>query len=106
MPNHVHLLVDTQIHSNSTEEYSEASRSENVSRWMKLIKGGSSFEINKYLSRSGTLWSAESFDRFVRNAVQFQNFYNYILNNPIKAKLEKKYSQEPFIYENIEYGDE
>ncbi len=104
MPNHVHLLVDTQIQSISRGETIEEMKSGNVSKWMKLIKGGASFEINKHLNRTGSLWSAESFDRYVRNEIQFQNFYNYIIDNPIKAKLPKKYCEYPFMYENLDYG--
>ena len=40
MPNHVHLLVDTQKYSESSKVESSDTKAENVSKWMKLIKGG------------------------------------------------------------------
>ena len=96
MPNHVHLLVNTscQLIQNTLEipeNYVE------VSRWMKLIKGGSAFSINTELKRKGKLW-AESFDHFSRSEEETERISAYISNNPITAKLSKRFLLPPYIY--------
>lgn len=69
MPNHVHMLLF--IASNT-----------DLNTIMKSIKGFSSRCINKHLSRTGTLWMKESFDREVRSYEHFKRYLSYIRNNP------------------------
>ena len=74
MPNHGHVLLtpcpgvglDTVMHR---------------------IKGGSSFEINRLLGRSGRLWQPESCDVFMRGEGHFWGVVKYIEWNPVKAGL-------------------
>ena len=104
MPNHVHLLADTSIQlpeaaNNTPKDYVD------VSKWMQLIKGGSAFLINQQLGRSGKLWSKESYDHFVRydKEGEYDRIRNYILSNPTKAGLGRRYSKEPYLFE-LEQG--
>ena len=54
---------------------------------MQRIKGGSSFEINRVLSRGGRLWQTESYDVWIRNEKHFSAVRRYIERNPVKAKI-------------------
>lgn len=90
MPNHVHLLIDTSIQllqedgsylSNPPEDYVQ------LGYIMNRIKGASSYEANRVLQRTGRFWQKESYDRFVRDEREWCNTVDYILNNPVKAKL-------------------
>ena len=74
MPNHVHALVAPE----------DSMLGEVLQSW----KGGSAFEINRLLGRSGPLWQKEPYDHIVRSEAQFQHYRRYITENPIKAALQ------------------
>ena len=77
MPNHVHALIETKpgfplegvVHS-----------------W----KSYTSKQINKILGRSGRVWEADYFDRYIRDANHFSAVVDYIEKNPVKAGLVDK----------------
>jgi len=74
MPNHVHALFQLRT-------------GQRLGKTAKSWKGVSAHNINICLSRSGTLWMEELFDRLVRDENHFWNCARYIRNNPAKAKL-------------------
>ena len=74
MPNHVHTLIVT----NAAHELG------NVVRSWKVY---STRRINALLARSGSLWAADYFDRFIRNERHFETTKRYIENNPVAAGL-------------------
>jgi REP element-mobilizing transposase RayT len=81
MPDHVHLLF-TPLESDRGEPYA-------LAEIMHGIKGASSHSVNKLLSRQGTLWEPESFDRITRSDADFEYRVLYIVQNPIAAGLAK-----------------
>jgi len=72
MPNHVHVLV---------EMFSGISLSEVLHSWRSYT----AHQINKLLNRTGQVWMAEYFDRYIRDYNHYQKVVNYIHNNPVKA---------------------
>ncbi len=72
MPNHLHLLFKQK---------------EEIAKTIKIIKGASAFEINKILTRKGSLWEKGYFDKGIRDQAHFDTVYNYIANNAVKANL-------------------
>ena len=74
MPNRLHALV--------------APADQRLGDVLQSWKGGSAFEINRLLGRSGPLWQKEPYDHIVRSEAQFQHYRSYIAENPIKAGLE------------------
>jgi REP element-mobilizing transposase RayT len=74
MPNHVHALfvqnpawpLEKLIHS-----------------WKRF----STRQINQLLSRSGSFWQRDYFDRLVRDDKHFANCVRYVRRNPAKARL-------------------
>lgn len=74
MPNHAHTLTTL----------SEAWRLDQI---IGTWKSFTSNRINEWLSRCGTLWQEDYFDRLIRDAEHFTNVVRYIRRNPEKAKL-------------------
>jgi len=69
MSNHVHLLIKPL---------------DRLDRVMKLLKGSSSYQINKILNRSGKFWANNYYDRAIRDEKHFFTVYEYIKNNYLK----------------------
>jgi len=74
MPNHLHALVAPL----------EKTLGEVLQSW----KGGSAFEINRILRRTGAFWQKEPYDHLVRSEAQWQHYRRYIAENPVKARLQ------------------
>jgi type I restriction enzyme R subunit/putative DNA methylase len=69
MPNHVHALLLP-------------------ARLLGGLKGSTAREANQVLGRTGQpFWQAESYDHWVRDALEFERIVNYIENNPVTAGL-------------------
>ncbi len=101
MPNHVHVLFSmaTQVVDDQgvwPEEIPE--HYVQLDKVMQLIKGGSSYSINRHLGRSGKFWFKDSYDHYVRKEEEWLNIALYILQNPVKAGLAKKWDAWPFNY--------
>jgi REP element-mobilizing transposase RayT len=74
IPNHVHVL--TEILEGHT-----------LPTLLESWKGFTAREINKHLSRTGTLWQKGYHDRLIRDWQHFGNVVRYIRRNPAKARL-------------------
>jgi len=75
MPNHVHVVFSCLAGFDT-------------SSILHSLKSFTSKEINKLLSRSGTRWQAESYDRCIRDSEELQRTIDYVLGNPIAAGLQ------------------
>ena len=80
MPNHVHALV---------EPIGDFQLGNIIKSW----KAFSAARINSVARRSGRLWAADYFDRFMRTDEQLSTTIAYIENNPVTAKLCSKPSE-------------
>jgi REP element-mobilizing transposase RayT len=74
MPNHVHAMIE-QI-----EGYALGGI---IHSW----KSFTAKEINKLQRSTGSVWSADYHDRFIRHAEHYECAVNYIELNPVKAGL-------------------
>ena len=74
MPNHVHVVC--RPHEGCT-----------LAAMLQAWKGVSAHRINRLLCRSGTLWQAESYDHLIRDHGEFRHAVQYVLENPVKARL-------------------
>lgn len=79
MPNHVHVLIMPRLQ----EDGKIYSISHIVYTWKKYTAA----EINKLLGKKGSLWQKESYDSLIRDENGFGDVLEYIVNNPVKAKL-------------------
>ncbi|MDB6119616.1 MAG: hypothetical protein JWO08_3397, partial [Verrucomicrobiaceae bacterium] len=74
MPNHVHVLLGVA---------GRGAMRRQCRNWKKYT----ATQINERLGRSGQFWQWESFDHLVRSAVRLAKFREYVVANPMKAKL-------------------
>jgi putative transposase len=79
MPNHVHLLL--RIRQRNEGEFHK------LAFIVKKLKSITAHDANIILGRSGTFWQREYFDYCARNGKEVMNIVNYIVMNPVKAKL-------------------
>ncbi len=83
MPNHVHLLI-------------KPLENQSLPSIMHSIKSFTAHEANKILGRKGSFWSKEYFDRYIRDHEHLLKTFDYIANNPVKAKLCMHYTDWQF----------
>ena len=102
MPNHVHLLFEP-LHMNLPDHQGKSAKYP-VTDMLRLIKGGTARECNLILKRDGRFWSHESYDHYVRNEGEMARIIRYIINNPVKAGLEKDWTDWPYTYASPEIG--
>jgi putative transposase len=85
MPNHVHILIsplaqaDGDVFPLSHINYT----------WKRYTSN----QINKVLSRNGSLWQDESYDHLIKSDLEFAATIRYIANNPVKAGLAEKWDE-------------
>ncbi|MDZ8065705.1 MAG: transposase [Nostoc sp. DedQUE08] len=91
MTNHVHLLIQPLLKSEN-EFWS-------LSSIMKSIKGYSAKQIPKVMKHIGTVWQDERYERIVRNDEEFQQYWEYIRQNPVKAGLSSSSENYPFFWQ-------
>lgn len=73
MPNHVHMLASPLLPLPSI---------------LRKLKGGTAFQANRLLNRTGMpFWQEESYDHVVRNERSFWRIVRYIEENPMRAGL-------------------
>lgn len=87
MPNHVHLVIDTNFGNPLP-----------LKKVMNNLKGRMSYYINKELNKSGTFWQRESFDHLIVSEKELLNCGSYTLNNPQKAILVDYWNEWPHLY--------
>ena len=86
MSNHVHALLS--LREGSPPLYDALGRH-------KSFTGN---EANKLLGRQGDFWQHESYDHLVRDNESFLRILNYILQNPVKAKLVGQWQDWPWTF--------
>lgn len=87
IPNHVHLLLKPNERDGKPIGIAEI---------MRRFKGLTARQINLLMGRSGSLWSREYHDHWVRSAREFLNIVEYIRQNPVKAGLVKQAEDWPW----------
>jgi len=92
MPDHVHLLI--QPLQKSKQEFWT------LSSIMKSIKGYSAKQIPEVMTHIGTVWQDERYDRIIRDETEFQNTWEYIRQNPVKAGLSPTPETYPFLWQD------
>ena len=80
MPNHVHWVFE--LFKND-----KAGNLVYLQDILQSVKRFSSYHINKFENRNGTLWQKESFETTIRDDKHLYYAVRYTLNNPVKAGL-------------------
>ena len=106
MPNHVHMVF-TPIEENVGRDLSRQQNGVDmnvdlqmpiVTDILRRLKGATSRECNKILNRSGAFWQHESYDHVVRDEDELSRIIEYVLNNPVKARLVDKWNDWKWSY--------
>lgn len=104
MSNHAHtvftpLLDETSVIKEwSGGELKYRSDEEPLPAIMQSLKGYTAFKANRVLGRSGQFWDEESYDHEVRNGLELRRIIRYVLNNPVKARLVRHWSEWKWSY--------
>ncbi len=90
MPDHFHLLI-TPAPNLALE------------RAVQFIKGGSSHRIKKELGYTFPIWQTGFYDHRIRDATNYRRHREYILLNPVRARLVKTSEEYPFCSAHPQY---
>jgi len=87
MPDHLHLMVDSTVKVT-------------ISEILQQIKSIFTKNLREKYNFNHPIWQKRFNSRIVDSEEKLRNTINYILYNPIKAGLNKKYQIKPRIYLN------
>ncbi len=79
MESHVHVLL-LPLEKSANRFYS-------LSEITHTLKSYTANRIQRILQTKGTVWTEESYDRIIRNEAELLEKMNYIICNPVKAKI-------------------
>ena len=99
IPNHVHLLIDSTGFSQvSPTNAAGTTRPYPLTDSLRLLKGRTARYCNQAMGRAGDFWYHESYDHVVRDELEYERIFCYILDNPVKAQLVSTLENWPFTY--------
>ena len=70
-----------------------------LSSILHSIKSYSAKQIPKVMPHISTIWQPERYDHIVRDDRAFTAIWNYICQNPVKAKLANSPEHYPFLWQ-------
>ena len=104
MSNHAHTVFtpfsdETSVTKQlSSDALRYASDDKPLPAIMQSLKGYTAYKANRVLGRSGQFWDEESYDHEVRNGPELRRIIRYVLNNPVKARLVRHWSEWKWSY--------
>ena len=111
MPDHVHLLIQAFIRDNNKNHSGSillASKSSEDKEQLKFwtigsilhsIKSYSAKQIPQVMNHIGKVWQDGRYDRKIGNNNEFNNVWEYIKQNPVKANLVNNTEDYLFLWE-------
>jgi REP element-mobilizing transposase RayT len=96
MPDHVHMLMQP-LPKCDREFWS-------LTSIMHSIKSYSAKQIPKTMPHIGVVWQSERYDHIIRNQQEFENIWEYIRQNPVKAELSNTPESYPFFWQVVKCG--
>jgi putative transposase len=95
MPNHLHMVMTPLQQENNT--YFP------LHRIMQSFKRHTARRSNQILGRKGAFWQAESYDHVVRDAKELERIIEYVIQNPVKARLVNTWKDWPWTYRRADW---
>ncbi len=89
MPNHVHVVFEILRRSE---------RRSDLPSIMQSLKSRTARQANILLGREGAFWQDESYDHVIRDNDEYLRVINYVLENPVKARLVSKWDDWQWTY--------
>ena len=102
MSNHVHVVFAPflterdLVEGRSAEGLTFKSFQPPLDVIMHSLKSFTAQEANKLIGRTGAFWEAESYDHVIRTHAEFHRVVAYVLNNPVKAHLVRRWQEWPW----------
>ncbi|MEX0654748.1 MAG: class I tRNA ligase family protein, partial [Phycisphaeraceae bacterium] len=90
MPDHVHMILTPSKKEDGTWHA--------LDDLMHSIKSFTAHELNKQRGTAGPVWQDEYFDRIIRDQAEFEEKWNYICLNPVKAGVIAEDQEYPFTW--------
>ncbi len=113
MPNHVHIVFipksNIVVRSEASNKLKLKTKDGNttsqylVTKILQDLKSKTALRCNKILSRSGSFWQHESYDHVIRNRKELRKVVKYVIYDPVKAGLVKKWNDWKWSYYNPKY---
>lgn len=97
MPDHVHILMQPLLWDSHLACVNQKVWS--LSSIMHSIKSYSAKLIPKVMPHIGTVWQSERYDHIIRSQQEFENTWEYIRQNPVKAELSETPEAYPFFWQ-------
>ena len=85
MPDHLHWLLELRS-------------SQSLESVVAQVKGRSALRINKARGRAGRIWQPGFHDRAVRATDQLRRYGDYVIENPVRARLVDRPQDYPLTY--------
>jgi REP-associated tyrosine transposase len=101
MPNHVHLII--VLREKATRNHSYRNMPYVLTKILHSLKRFTAREANKVLQRRGAFWQHESYDHVIRNSEELRKTVEYVINNPVAAKLATRWEDWRWTYLNKEW---
>jgi putative transposase len=89
MPTHVHIILYNTKRP--------------LFRILQTLKRFTAKECNKILNLQGSFWQKESYDNLIENEIELEVKIDYVLQNPVKAGLVKKWDDWEFSWCKSEF---
>lgn len=102
MPNHLHVIIKP-YRKQSVKQANDSLHDYVLTKIIGNIKSFTALKANKALKRNGSFWQHESYDHVIRDEKELRKMTEYILNNPVKAKLCTSPEEWKWSYYNPEY---
>jgi hypothetical protein len=71
---------------------------------MHSIKSYTAKQIPKVMPHIGRVWQSERYDHIIRNQQEFEDTWEYIRQNPVKAELSATPEAYSFLWQAMEVG--
>lgn len=89
MPTHFHIVVSIAR---------DQRENTNISNLMKSIKSFTARKLNQARGRTGRFWTPEYHDVMLINDTTLNTAVEYVMHNPVKAKLSKRPEDYPWLW--------
>jgi putative transposase len=87
---HACVVMDTHVHCVLQPMEKSIGAFYGIAQIMHSIKSYSANRIQRLLNIQGSVWQDENYDRIIRDEKEYLEKMNYIVNNPLKARIVEK----------------
>ncbi|MBT3705081.1 transposase [Candidatus Peregrinibacteria bacterium] len=90
MPNHFHLII-------------RPNKTHGIIKFLSYLQASHSRHFNSKWNRKGQLFEGRYYPKLIEDQKHLIHTINYVINNPVKAKLVSKPEEWPYLSFNLPY---